>query len=266
MEYIKNKREKQRLKNIRKRKIRKFLTAFFFIIVFFLWGVYFLLQSDLLNLKKVEIRGNNILTVEEITSAGQLSINRNIFQYKLADIEKNIQSHPLIKEVTLQRKLPSSIVIELKERDKYAIIPYMGSYIYIDQDKVVLQVSESYLAEDLILITGVEFQSFNLGDQVDISKEHLLDVAMELVEASKVVGIGEIISEINIEPEDYIKLVTFDGIEVLIGNKTDLAYTVLSLKEVLTNLYTRNLKNVIVDMRYKGQISIRNRENWEENE
>ncbi|AOY77426.1 cell division protein FtsQ/DivIB [Clostridium formicaceticum] len=265
MEYLEKKREKQRIKNIRKRKIKKFLTAFFFIIVFFLWGIYFLLQSDLLNLKKIEVQGNIILTTEEIIDTGQLFLNRNIFQYKLIDIEKNLLSHPFIKEVSLQRKLPNRIIVTVREREKYAIIPYMGSYIYIDQDKVVLQVSENYLAEDLILITGVEFQSFNLGDQVDISKEPLLDAAIELIEASKLVTIGELISEINIGQEDYIKLVTFDGIEVLIGNKTDMAYSVLALKEVLTNLYTRNIKSVIVDMRYKGQISIRNRENWEEN-
>lgn len=156
------------------------------------------------------------------------------------------------------------MIITIREREKYAIIPYMGSYIYIDQDKVVLQANDSYLVEDLVLITGVEFQSFKLGEQVDIDHPESLEIALELIEAAKIISIVEMISEINIGKEDYIQLITFDGIEVLLGDTIEPAYAMLTLKEVLTNLYTRGIKNAIVDMRYEGQISIRNRESWEE--
>lgn len=260
MDYI----EKRPEKKIRKRKIKRIITAFFFVIVFILWGIYALLKSDLLNLENIEVHGNEVLSKEEIIEAGRLSFNRNILQFKLSDIENYIASHPFIKEANVKRKLPKTLIITVREREKYAIIPYMGSYIYIDQDKVVLQSSDNYLAEDLVLITGVEFESFKLGDKADIKNPMLLNTTMEIIDASKIVNSAEMISEINIGQENYIKLITFDGIEVLLSNTADPAYTMLALKEVLTNIYTRNINNVIVDMRYKGQISIRNREKWEE--
>ncbi|SDK40669.1 cell division protein FtsQ/DivIB [Natronincola ferrireducens] len=257
-------REIRREKKIRNRKVKRSITIVFFVIIFLLWGIYYLLQSDLLNLKELEVYGNHMITKEEILRTPELSIERNIFQYKPSHIKHQIELHPYVEEAHIKRKLPATIIITVKEREKYAIIPYMGSFIYIDHNKVVLEVSDDYLAEDLVLITGVAFNSFKIGDKLDISNEELLDRAMEYIEASKIVSIADIISEINIDQEGYIKLITFDGIEFLLSNREDPAYTILALKEVLTNLYATNKKNVIVDMRYKGQISIRSREQWEE--
>ncbi|NLM04580.1 MAG: FtsQ-type POTRA domain-containing protein [Clostridiales bacterium] len=251
-------------KKHRSKKFKKIMTILSFIILFLLWSIYILLNSDLLNLKTVEIYGNEILEEEEIIETGKIIFNRNILQFKLTELENNIISHPYIKEVNIKRKLPQTLTITVREREKYAIIPYMGSYIYIDQDKVVLESSDSYLAEDLVLITGVEFESFKLGHKVDIKNTALLDRAIELVAASKVINNAEMISEINIGQEDYIKLITFDGIEVLLSKSIDPVYAMLAFKETLTNIYTRNIDNIIVDMRYDGQISIRNREIWEE--
>ncbi|SNS24429.1 cell division protein FtsQ [Anaerovirgula multivorans] len=260
MEYKDIRKEKK----IRRRRLKRILTAFFLSIVFLLWGIYYLLQSDLLNLQMIEVHGNIELTEEEIIDGAKLYTKRNILQYNLLEIKENVEMQPFVKEAIIKRKLPKTMIITVREREKYAIIPYMGSFIYIDQDKVVLQVNDDYLSEDLILITGVEFQSFKLGDKADINNPEMLNTAMELIEASRATSIVEMISEINIEKEDYIQLITFDGIEVLLADTIDPAYSMVALKEVLTSLYTREIKNVIVDMRYKGQISIRDREQWEE--
>lgn len=260
MEYKDIRKERK----IRRRRLKRVLTAFFLIIVFLLWGIYYLLQSDLLNLQMIEVHGNLELTEEEIIDGAKLYTKRNILQYNLLEIKENVEMQPFVKEAMIKRKLPKTMIITVREREKYAIIPYMGSFIYIDQDKVVLQVNDDYLSEDLILITGVEFQSFKLGDKADINNPEMLNTAMELIEASRATSIVEMISEINIGKEDYIQLITFDGIEVLLADTIDPAYSIVALKEVLTSLYTREIKNVIVDMRYKGQISIRDREQWEE--
>ncbi|SES64713.1 cell division protein FtsQ [Natronincola peptidivorans] len=260
MEYTEIKREKKR----RRRKIRKILTGIFLIMVFILWSVYFLLKSDLFNLKIISIEGNKTLAEEEIIEMAELYTNRNIYQYSLSDLQAKVKSHPFVEDAIIKRKIPKTIIITVREREKYAIIPYMGTFIYIDHNKVVLKISDSYLEEDLILITGVDFNSFKLGDVVDIKNPQLLSFVMGFIEASKMTSIIDRISEINIGQEAYIKLITFDGIEILLADTQDPAYSTLALKEVLTNLYTRDIKNVIVDMRYKGQISIRNREHWEE--
>lgn len=261
MEYTDRKKEKR----IWHKKLKRVITAFFLLIMFILWSMYILLKSDLLNLKEIEVYGNETLVEEELISEARLYTDRNIFQYNLEEVKKNVEEHPFVKEAIIKRKLPKTIMITIKEREKYAIIPYMGNFIYIDEDQVVLQVNDDYLEEDLVLITGVEFQSFKIGSKADISNPELLDYAMKLIEASRIASIIEMISEINIGKEEYIQLITFDGIEVLLVDTMEPAYAILALKEVLMNLYTQDIKNATIDMRYEGQISIRNREQWEEN-
>ena len=261
MEYTDRKKEKR----IWHKKLKRVITAFFLLIMFILWSMYILLKSDLLNLKEIEVYGNETLVEEELISEARLYTDRNIFQYNLEEVKKNVEDHIFVKEAIIKRKLPKTIMITIKEREKYAIIPYMGNFIYIDEDQVVLQVNDDYLEEDLVLITGVEFQSFKIGSKADISNPELLDYAMKLIEASRIASIIEMISEINIGTEEYIQLITFDGIEVLLVDTMEPAYAILALKEVLMNLYTQDIKNATIDMRYEGQISIRNREQWEEN-
>ncbi|MCC5911868.1 MAG: FtsQ-type POTRA domain-containing protein [Clostridiaceae bacterium] len=260
---------KRELRNERKvfiRKVRRTITLVFFVVVFLLWNTYYLLQSDFLNLEEINVKQNTELAEEEIIEASRLITNRNILQYNLSEIEDNLKTHPYIKDAQVTRKLPRTITITVAEREKYAIIPYMGSYIYIDQDKVVLEAYSGGLIEGLPLVTAVEFNSFKVGEKIDIANYHLLDKVMELIQVAKEMEIIEMISEINMGDENNIKLMTFDGVEVLLGQTVDPIYSMVALKEILINLYARDMKNVVVDMRYEGQISVGTRNQWEENQ
>ena len=145
------------------RKIKTGILSLLFVLMFIFWCMYYLLQSDLMNLKNIVLEGNLNVTEDEIVNISNLVINRNIFKYNLKEIKQNIISHPYIKEVKVCRKLPDTIIIQMKEREEYAIILYMGSYIYIDQENIVLKASDSYMANENILITGINFKSFKVG-------------------------------------------------------------------------------------------------------
>lgn len=107
-------------KRIRKIKMR--ISSLLFALMFIFWGMYYLLQSDLMNLKNIELEGNSYVNKSEIVNISNLVINRNIFKYNLKEIKQNIISHPYVKEVSIHRKLPNTIVIQIKEREEYAII------------------------------------------------------------------------------------------------------------------------------------------------
>ncbi len=246
------------------RKIKTRISSILFALVFMFWGIYYLLQSDLMNLKNIVLEGNEQVESEEIINLSNLVINRNIFKYNLKEIEKDIISHPYIKESKVQRKLPRTITIEVKERQEYAIIPYMGSYIYIDEENIVLKASDSYIANDHILITGVEFKSFKVGEKIEATNDKGLRVVMDLLKAAKMTSIFEMISEINITEENNIRLITFDGVDVLLGEGKNPAYLMVALDEILVNLYTKNIRNVVIDMRYEGHISVKDRNTRED--
>jgi len=90
----------EKRKKVRKIKMR--ISSILFALVFIFWGIYYLLQSDLMNLKEIELNGNEQIEAEEIIYISNLVTNRNIFKYNLKEVEENIKSHPYIKEVKIQ--------------------------------------------------------------------------------------------------------------------------------------------------------------------
>lgn len=257
--------EKSYIKKRKKiRKIKMRVSSILFALVFIFWGVYYLLQSDLMNLKEVVVEGNEQVEEEEIVNISNLVTNRNIFKYNLKEIEKDIESHAYIKDANVQRKFPRTIIIDVKERLEYAIIPYMGSYIYIDEENVVLRASDSYIANNHILITGVEFKNFKVGEKIEAANSKDLKIVMDLLKAAKITSIFDMISEINISEESNIRLITLDGVDVLLGEGKDPAYLMVALDEILVNLYTKNIRNVVIDMRYEGNILVKDRDVWED--
>ena len=247
---------------VRKAKMR--ISSLLFALMFILWGTYYLLQSDLMNLKNLVVEGNIYVNKDEIINISDLVINRNIFKYNLKETEQNIAVHPYIKGVSVCRKLPDTIIIQIEEREEYAIILYMGSYIYIDEESIVLKTSDSYIASDNILITGIDFKNFKLGEKIEAINNDNLGLVMDLLRVANLINVCDMISEINIGEKNNIRMVTFDGSEVLLGEAKNPAYLMMALNEILSNLYTKNIKNVIIDMRYDGYISVKGRDTWED--
>ena len=77
--------EKRKLR----RKIKMKISSFLFMLMFMFWGTYYLLQSDLMNLKTIVLEGNSYTNENEIINISNLVINRNIFKYNLKEIEKH---------------------------------------------------------------------------------------------------------------------------------------------------------------------------------
>lgn len=247
-------------KRNRTMKRRKIITSALLIIVFFLLSIYSIIRSDFFNLKKITITGNDQVLYEEIVDLSGLLYNRNIFQYNLDEIAFNIEKHSYIEKAEIKKKLPNSLIVTINEREKYAIIPYMGRYINIDDKLYILEVNDEYYIKDLALITGVKIDSILIGEKVHSSNDIELEYILKIFEATKLVSINHMISEINIKENGIIALIMINGIEVLININNDPAYTIVTLKQLLTTL-TNNEKDIIIDMRFEGGFSIREKQN-----
>lgn len=258
--------ERIKQKKLVRRRIKQITTSLLLVVVFGLWAIYGLLQSDFFNLKHIQVTGNQTLSQEEVYEISALVMERSIFKYNLKEVAQRIEKHPYVEKATLARKLPNTITISLKEREEYAVVSHMGSYLFIDFNGVVLKVEDSYLYDSLPLITGAVFESFTLGQPASLKDRQALEKALLLLEAAELAGLADSISEINIGENKHLKLITFDGIEVLLGELENPAYTVLALQEVLVNLYTNNRRNVIIDMRYGDNITVKDRTQWEAQE
>lgn len=253
------------MRNVKKKLLlRKIIIIFLFVSLFALWSVYYLVQSDFFELRKILINGNSAIANEEILKLSEIEINRNILKYNMTHIENLIAAHPYIKSVEVKRKLLNTIIIDITERTEYAIIVYMGSNIYIDKEARILRIDDSYFKQALPLITSVELLDFQIGDFIEVENSNKFARALQIIEAAKTAEILYVISEISLR-EEYLRIITVSGNEIMISESACPIYLMLALKEVLNKLYSNNRKNVIIDMRHEGAITVRERDIQEEN-
>ena len=131
--------------------------------------------------KTVNIEGNVVLSDEEILSMTGLSygdhilsgVSGNIFDLLSLNYGKTEQAimekNPYVESITISVKIPSTINIEIKERQKIAYIKTADGYLAIDRDGIVLELSSADNASEVRpVICGMEIDSAVLGEKLTI--------------------------------------------------------------------------------------------------
>ena len=225
---------------------------------------YFVFQSSVFLVREIHVEGNDHVPVSMVIEYSQVRKGDQLFRVKPVDVAKRVTLHPYIREATVNRQGMKGVNIVVREREEYAIIPYMGLYVLLDREQYVLDVSDGLFGNHLCIVTGIEFLDFTIGQQAQVHHPQYMETVYNTLDAAREAEILDMISEINIDSSGNVRIVMFNGIEALLGKEPDPAYMVLALKEALITLHIRGMNNVILDMRYGGQIIVQERMQWEE--
>ncbi|MCX7694107.1 MAG: FtsQ-type POTRA domain-containing protein, partial [Caloramator sp.] len=117
---------------IKRRKQKRFLS---FIIVFILLSttVVISLKSDYFKIKEVEVKNNNLISRDEVIILANV-IGENIFFLDKDKVKTNILNNPYVKDVKINRKLPSKIILTINEKDIKGIIKVKNYFVDIDSE------------------------------------------------------------------------------------------------------------------------------------
>ena len=105
---------KKKKKRKKKRYILKFTIAFAFIAVILMF-----MNTDLFDIKKIEVRGNKSYTGGQIIQKTGIKTGDNIFWTRCGNAEDLLLADAYFKEADISRTLPSTIEINVKERSNY---------------------------------------------------------------------------------------------------------------------------------------------------
>ncbi|HIE27017.1 TPA: FtsQ-type POTRA domain-containing protein [Candidatus Poribacteria bacterium] len=150
------------VQNMPKSGICRLVFIFIAIIVVIAGGYHSILQSDVFLLEKIVVKGNNRVPTEKIISASGMQIGVDkISSISDEEIEKRLLKGVLyIKHVDIKTEIPSTLIIDVVEREPVAIIPFYTTnrklYGLVDVEGFILEiVDQSNIPEDMIILTGV---------------------------------------------------------------------------------------------------------------
>lgn len=243
--------EKRRMKRKRKLKMPGFFTRIFIILGVIIAVTAFSLSS-FFTVDTIDVQGNKYFTDEEISNMAHASTGQNII-YKLnkGNMLNYLEKNPYIEEARVYRKLPSTIVINVKERIQIAALTYGDQFLIIDNKGTLLRITKT--KPKLTIVTGFKVKKLKLGEPVEVNSP---DLFKELLSLLKSMEAGDVyFTKINIT-ELFITANVYDSLVVKSKYK-DLKDNIDKgrLHKVLDELFKRNIKRGTITISSDGYAS-----------
>lgn len=230
----KNIAPEQQEKIMQKRKKKQKAIKWILILTLLIVAILCAMFSPLFNIKKIEVQGNEIISKNEIISLSQIQLEENTFKLNKSQIKKQIKENAYIQSVIIVRNLPSEIVIKVEERKPAYLLEYAGSYIVIDKQGYMLEIKNEKMNLPVIQGAVTSTEEFKVGNRLCTEDLEKLAEILRIVEIAQVNDIYTIITGIDIENAENIKLIFESEDKVAyLGDSSNMNTKILMIKSII---------------------------------
>lgn len=224
----------QRIKMQKRRAIKKMTTFLLLLLLLIGTFVYFLL-SPVFNVKTIEVVNNKNLTTEQISNASGICINENMFKFSKNEVKKNILSNPYIEDAKISRKIFSNKVqIDVKERNATLMLEYGNSYVYINNQGYILEISPIKLDTPILKGYVTPLEEVKPGNRLNKEDLERLETVLKILETAESKEIANLITQIDIQSKkNYIMILESEDKTVYLGDCSDLSTQMLYIKKMI---------------------------------
>ncbi len=245
MVFLKKKKSKRKVNF----GIVSIILVFFMILVF---GGYAALNSKIFNSENIIINGNNVVSEEIILNLSGISSDKNIFRYKLKDVEKSVLENPYVKNILIKRKLPNTLIVEVVEKEIGAVLKSGEKYCYIDREGNLIETIENIKDKNLNYITLEADYNIEKNNILEYKNREYLKRIPYLLDCINKENLHKSFIKIDMKNEDIISLYNKDNIKFTLENKNDLEYDISRVVEILVDLQSKRVNGGEVDLTHKN--------------
>ena len=163
----------------KRRKKKHYLLRFILILLVGIGG-YFFMTSHIFDIAKVEVLGQNHYSAEEVILIANIEASTNLFKLDKKDRIELMKQDPYIKEVSLKRKLPETLLMEIIERTEDAGIAYGDSYVLIHRDGMVLGRVDQQ--PEIPILMGMTIINMQAGEILEVEEGTVLENTLLLLD------------------------------------------------------------------------------------
>ena len=197
-------------------------------------GICAFLVSPVFTIKNIEITEMEKYTKDEICEMVNIKEGMNMFLFNRFYAMKTLKSNTYIESAKISYKLPDTIAITIDERKVRGYVPYMGSYLYIDEEGRVLEVS-SEMNRALPVVYGLNFSSFTLGEKIEAENKEAFDIMVNIAYLMSKYELLDMVVKIDVSNPDKI-LAYVNKVEVNLGDMSNGDRKIRTMAEVIKNI------------------------------
>lgn len=222
-----------RPKNEKKKKRIIFFVKCMIIITILIGIVVFLLLSPLFNILYIKVENNSKVRQGDIIELSGINLGDNLFLISSSVTANKIKKNPYIESVSLQRNLPDTLIIKVKERKAtYALQIEEAQYAYINNQGYILEINAE--RNNLPLITSYTTQEIVPGGRLNNEDLEKIEIVLRVMETANGNQMGDLITSIDIKDKKNI-ILRLEGEKktIYIGDGSDINTKMLYIKATL---------------------------------
>lgn len=182
------------------------------------YGYRFVTTSERFAVKVVEVRGNQTVSDERISTILDIDPSENIFHLDLDGLADKLEAVPVIATASVSRRLPDTLLIDVVEHRPAALVDLGGPYLADADGHVFKRANIAHDdSADLPVITGLRRPDYLVDPQA---------VTRDIVRALDAFDwyrtdnpARPALSDINLHPRQGITFITYDrAMQIRVGN------------------------------------------------
>lgn len=184
----------------------------------------FILSLPIWQIKKIEVAGNRYIPGDKIISIAKIPIGENIFLIDIDEVYQEFSAIVQIRSLKIKRKLPGAIIIEIKERDPFAIAVIGSTPTLVDEEGYIIarnDLSSSIYKLDIgqyPVIRGIKVRSLEKGARMNLNDRSFMKVAVNLLSKH----FSQHSLQLEMTNKDNIIVYIEDVLKVKLGDSGDL--------------------------------------------
>ena len=196
-------------------------------------AVLFML-SPVFTIKNIEITSMDKYSKDELCEMLGIKEGTNMFLFNRFAASKVLKKDYYVDDYDISYKFPDTVKIDIVERKVRGYVPYMGSYLYIDEFGRVLEIN-SQMSSALPVVTGLKFDTFMLGEKINAENNEAFDIMVNIAQLMNKYELLD--SVVKIDVSDTSKVTAYiNNIEVNLGDMSNGDQKIRTMAEVVRNL------------------------------
>ncbi len=219
------------------RKKRKILALTALVAVLAL-GIYLLLDNAVFIARDVAVEGNTAIDADSIIRAARLPLGKPMRTVSEEAAREALESGGKVELVSLEKRYPDKIVINVRERACEAVASYAGIILSMERDGTVIERLDALPQTDAVYVSGLGITAYRPGEVVSAPASQL-EAMVSALSALYDNAATAYVSELNVSNPNDIYLYSRTGMRVTLGDDTDMGSKVVWMVGALRDLEAR---------------------------
>ena len=217
-------------------KLRRRRLCFLLTLLLAASAISICLFAPFFNVKTIEVKGNNVISTEQILERAAIPDGSNIFRVNTKKVKKALLNIPEIDAVRIRRALPSKIRLEITETKPAMYFSYMTGYVITNESGRVMATVDKVDDQNLLNITGLEIKKAELCKKISVQDDDKFDIIIGTISAFSRVGILQEFRSFHLDDMQNVHAFLHDGTKIIFGNVKDMDYKLSMLTKVLVQV------------------------------